>query len=164
MLRPYPASPSPRPPPWLSLQRNTHATQLRLLRDWEGGALTFSCVVGQDGTGSRLLALRVLSGAGVGAVGPGGPGTQGAVLGTGHLADERHGQDGVTAQLLFHVLVWRRYEHLSGGSTIYLVRKGEGPGPGHIQPQLHLSLFIHTLPITKILQKYRQGPETPEEP
>lgn len=67
---------------------------------------TFSCVVSQDRARSHLLALCVLSGAGVWAVRPGGPGTQRAVLGTRHLTDDRHGQNGVAAQLLFHISSW----------------------------------------------------------
>lgn len=77
---------------------------------------TFSCIVGQDRTSPCLLSLRVLSRAGVWAVRPGGPGTQRAVLWTRHLADDRHGQNGVAAQLLFHILPWmdRRTFHSLG--------------------------------------------------
>ena len=38
---------------------------------------------------------------------PAAPGTQRTVLRTRHLAHERHGQDGVAAQLSFHKLPWK---------------------------------------------------------
>lgn len=66
------------------------------------GLVTFSCVVGQDGTRPHLLALRVLSRTGVGTLRPRCPGAQSTVLRTWHLADHGHGQDGITAQLPFH--------------------------------------------------------------
>lgn len=88
-----------------------------LLLPGKGSALTFACVVGQDGASSRLLALRVLPRAGVRAVRPAGPGTQRAVLRTRHLAHERHGQNGVPAQLPSHKLTWM------DGSTFPLLEK-----------------------------------------
>lgn len=85
---------------------------------------TFSCIVGQDRTSSHLLSLCVLSRAGVGAVRPGGPGTQGAVLWTRHLTDDRHGQNGVAAQLLFHIFTWEDRSNI----THWGIQRTEGGG------------------------------------
>lgn len=71
------------------------------------GLLTFSCVIGKDRASSGLLALRVFPRAGVRALRPGGPGAEGTVFWAGHLTDDRHGQDGVTAELPLHVLTCR---------------------------------------------------------
>lgn len=67
------------------------------------GVLTFSCIIGEDGASSGLLALRVFSRAGVRAQRPGGPGAKGTVLWARYLTDDRHGQDGVSAELPLHI-------------------------------------------------------------
>lgn len=69
--------------------------------------LTFSCIIGKDRVSSGLFALCVFPRAGVRALRPGGPGAEGTVFWAGHLTDNRHGQDGVTAELPLHILTCR---------------------------------------------------------